>query len=70
MTRKLILLDLALVALLGYLGWQMRREWVEAHARAQAFLSTKVVAGAAPVACPRCRRSRRSPRLPTPKWRS
>jgi len=36
-TRKLRLLDLALVALLGYLGWQMRREWVWEHARADAF---------------------------------
>ena len=42
MTRKLILLDVALAALFCFLVWQMRREWVEAHARAQAFLSTTV----------------------------
>ena len=42
MTRKLILLDLALAALVSFLAWQMRREWVEAHARAQAFLSAQV----------------------------
>jgi hypothetical protein len=41
-TRKLVLLDLALVAVLCVLSWQMRREWVEAHARAQAFLSLKI----------------------------
>jgi hypothetical protein len=41
-TRKLILLDVALAALFFFLVWQMRREWVEAHARAQAFLSTPV----------------------------
>lgn len=43
MTRKLILLDLALVALLGYLGWKMRQEWIEAHERTLAFSMTKVV---------------------------
>jgi hypothetical protein len=42
MTRKLMLLDLALAALVSFLAWQMRREWVEAHARAQAFLSAQV----------------------------
>ncbi len=42
MTRKLMLLDLALAAVVSFLVWQMRREWVEAHARAQAFLSAQV----------------------------
>jgi hypothetical protein len=41
-TRKLILLDVALAAVFCYLIWQMRIEWVEAHARAKAFLSTLV----------------------------
>ena len=42
MTRKLILLDVALAAVFGFLIWQMRIEWVEAHARAHAFLATTV----------------------------
>ena len=37
-----MLLNLALLAALCALAWQMRREWVEAHARSQAFLSVKV----------------------------
>jgi hypothetical protein len=41
-TRKLILLDVALAALVSFLMFEMRREWVEAHARARAFLSAKV----------------------------
>jgi hypothetical protein len=35
--RRLRILDLALVAILGFLGWKMRGEWVWAHERAQAF---------------------------------
>jgi hypothetical protein len=35
---KLRLLDLALLLLAGLLGWQVRREWVDSHARAQALL--------------------------------
>lgn len=42
MTRKLLLLDLALVALLFALAWQMRREWVWAHAREQALLRARI----------------------------
>jgi hypothetical protein len=42
MTRKLMLLDLALAVLVSFLAWQMRREWLEAHARAQALLSAQV----------------------------
>ena len=41
MTRKLMLLNLALLALLGFLSFQMHREWVEAHARREAFLSVR-----------------------------
>jgi len=48
-TRKLMLLDLALGALVCFLVFQMHREWVEAHARALAFLSQKVT----PVPAPR-----------------
>ena len=48
MTRKLILLDLALAAVVCFLVFEMRREWVEAHARAQAFLSAKVKQAPAP----------------------
>jgi hypothetical protein len=50
-TRKLILLDVALAALFGFLIWQMRMEWLEAHARAKAFLST-VLAPAPPPRVP------------------
>lgn len=42
MTRKLMLLDLALVAVLAALAWQMRREWIDAHARPQALLSAQI----------------------------
>ncbi len=52
MTRKLMLLNLALLAVLSALTWQMRREWVEAHARAQAFLSVKIAKVAAPIVPP------------------
>jgi hypothetical protein len=51
-TRKLVLLDLALAALLGYLAWQMHREWVAAHARAQTFLSVKIRKVPAPPLAP------------------
>jgi hypothetical protein len=43
-----MLLDLALAALLAWLAFQMRREWVEAHARSQAFLSARVIPVPAP----------------------
>jgi hypothetical protein len=35
---KLRLLDLALLILVGLLGWQLRREWVDSHARTLALL--------------------------------
>jgi len=41
-TRKLILLDIALLAALAALAWQMHREWIEAHARTQALLSVRI----------------------------
>ena len=37
-----MLLDLALVVALGLLAWQMRREWVWAHAREQALSSARI----------------------------
>ncbi len=52
MTRKLVLLDLALVAVLCALAWQMHREWVQAHARTQAFLSVKITPGHPPQLAP------------------
>jgi len=54
-TRKLMLLNFALLALLIFLMFQMHREWVDAHARAEAFLSARIIPLAAPkvVALPR-----------------
>lgn len=52
MTRKLRLLDLGLMLLLSLLAWQMRREWVSAHAREQAFLRTKIEQKPAPALAP------------------
>ena len=37
MTRRLLLLNLALLAAAGLLGWQLKREWSEAKAREQAL---------------------------------
>jgi hypothetical protein len=37
---KLRLLDLALLVVAGLLGWQVRREWMESHARMQALLDS------------------------------
>jgi len=42
LTRRLRLLDLGLLALLALLSWQMRREWIWAHARTQTFLRTRL----------------------------
>jgi len=41
-TGKLRILDLALVLVLALLGWQLRREWLDAHAREQALLHNVV----------------------------
>ena len=35
---KLRILDLALLVVAGLLGWQLRREWIDSHARDQALL--------------------------------
>jgi hypothetical protein len=35
---KLRFLDLALLVVAGLLGWQLRREWIDSHARDQALL--------------------------------
>ena len=37
MSRKLILLNLALVAIAGWLGWMLRVRWIEAQARERAI---------------------------------
>jgi hypothetical protein len=42
LTRRLRLLDFGLLALLALLSWQMRREWIWAHARTQVFLQTRL----------------------------
>jgi hypothetical protein len=41
-TRRLRLLDFSLLVVLFLLGWQMRREWIWAHARTQAFIQARV----------------------------
>ena len=52
MTRRLRLLDLGLLALLALLSWQMRSEWIWAHARTQAFLRSRVEAASVPPLAP------------------
>lgn len=42
MIRKLTLVNVGLLALLAVLGWQVRREWVVAHAREEAFRRTRI----------------------------
>lgn len=42
MTRRLRLLDLGLLVVLALLSWQMRREWIWAHARTQKFLALRL----------------------------
>ena len=42
MTRKLRILDLALAAALALLGYELRREWISAHAREQVLLHASV----------------------------
>lgn len=48
MKRKLLLLNLVLVALLAYAGWQLRRAWVAARAREAAELNRKIKPAAPP----------------------
>jgi hypothetical protein len=49
MTRKLVLLNLLLVALLGAAAWQLRENWLAARAREQALARKKVPPEPAPV---------------------
>ena len=46
MNRRIILLNLALVALAGALVWILRTNWIEAKARERAVLQRKVAAKA------------------------
>lgn len=54
MNRRLVLLNLALLALAGALVWTLRANWIAAHARERAVLQRKVAAKAvlAPPALP------------------
>jgi hypothetical protein len=51
-TRKLLLLDLGLLALLSVLVYHMRREWIDAHARTNAVLSAKIPSAQVPKLAP------------------
>ncbi len=42
MNRRIVMLNLALLALLGALGWMLRANWLEAQARERAVLRRKV----------------------------
>ena len=42
MNRRIVLLNLALLALLGALGWILRANWLEAQVRERAVLRRKV----------------------------
>ena len=42
MNRRIVLLNLALLALVGALGWILRANWLEAQARERAVLQRKV----------------------------
>ena len=55
MNRRIILLNLALLALVGPLGWILRANWLEAQARERAMLLRKVAPKAvlAPPSLPR-----------------
>ena len=48
MTRRLLLLNLALLAAVGLLVWQLKREWSEALARRQALLRHRIQPAPAP----------------------
>ncbi len=48
MKRKLLLLNLVLVALLAYAGWQLRQSWLAARAREAAELNRKLRPSAPP----------------------
>jgi len=49
---KLRLLDLALLVAAGLLGWQLRREWVDSHARTLALLHGTLPAAKVPGLAP------------------
>ena len=49
MTRRLILVDLLLILLIGLLGWQLRREWRRENTREQALYRYQVKPAAPPV---------------------
>jgi len=51
-TGKLRLLDLALLVLLAILGWQLRREWLQTHAREQALRDSSTPAAGVPGLAP------------------
>src|SRR5260370_96102 len=40
--KKLMLANVALLAVLGMLGWQLRQVWIEARAKEQSVLATKI----------------------------
>jgi hypothetical protein len=52
LTHKLIALNLALLAALGALVFQVRREWHEARARERAFLASRITPTPAPPLAP------------------
>lgn len=53
MSRKLILLNLVLAALVGATGWQLRKNWQQARERDRALMAKRVVpVPAPPVAAP------------------
>ena len=48
MSGKLRLLDLALLVVAGLLFWQLRREWIDSHARDLALLRSTLPAARVP----------------------
>jgi hypothetical protein len=51
-TSKLRLLDLALLVIAAYLGWQVRREWSDSHARDLALMKSTLPAARVPGLAP------------------
>jgi hypothetical protein len=52
LSGKLRLLDLALLLLVGLLGWQLRREWIESHTRELVLLKSAVPPASVPGLAP------------------
>jgi hypothetical protein len=50
--RKLILMNLALIAVIALAGWRLRTEWLEARAREDAVLQKRIKPVAAPKVSP------------------